>query len=288
MQMRVARAALLVLIGLSGLILAQAPTGDEILERAGERSAFVREGSRISLIDFDILFKDGTTELKKFAFFGKRDPDGTEKLLIYFLEPALECGTILLSIDPADPKEETRLWLFLSALGTVKELVSEEDRDASFARSNFQNDQIGGGFDLHEDYTGELLGEEPVEVTWLGETQARTAYKVALTAREEADADFPTGTVWVDVEEFLTLKGEFNNAAGLLEERITLDEFVEFEGEILPNRIEAANLLDGSRTTVYIRERRVVEPELPDEIFTPEALPEFRPSQFGVESACEP
>jgi hypothetical protein len=277
------------LLGLVGLtLLAQQPTGDEILERAGERSAFVREGSRISLIDFDILFKDGTTELKKFAFFGKRTLEGDEKLLIYFLEPPLECGTILLSIDPADPKEETRLWLFLSGLGQVKELVSEEDRDASFARSNFQNDQIGGGFDLHEDYTGELLGEEPVEVSWLGEKKARTAYKVALTAREEADVDFPTGFVWVDVEEFLTLRGEFNNAAGLLEERITLDEFVEFAGEILPNRIEAANVLDGSRTTVYILERRVVEPELPDEIFTPEALKGFNPEDYGIDSPCVP
>jgi S-methylmethionine-dependent homocysteine/selenocysteine methylase len=108
------------------------------------------------------------------------------------------------------------------------------------------------------------------------------------TAREEADTDFPSGAVWVDKEEFLTLKAEFNNAAGVLEQTVTLDEFAEFEGEIVSNHIEVANVLDGSRTTVRIQERRTVEPELPDEIFTPEALPEFRPSEFGVESPCEP
>jgi len=72
------------------------PTGDEILAKAAEKSSFVREGSRISIIEFDILFPDGTTQTRKFAFFGKRDETG-EKLLIYFLEPELECGTIFLS-----------------------------------------------------------------------------------------------------------------------------------------------------------------------------------------------
>lgn len=263
------------------------PTGDEILAKAAEKSSFVREGSRISIIEFDILFPDGTTQTRKFAFFGKRDETG-EKLLIYFLEPELECGTIFLSHDPADPNQETRLWLFLSGLGQVKELVSEEDRNASFAGSNLQNDQVGGGFDLNKDYTGELLGEEPLTVTWLGEETERVAYKVALTQRPEADVDFPTGTVWVDKAEFLTLRGEFNNDAGQLEQTITLDDFVEFAGEIVPNRIVVENVLDGSRTTVLTLERRVVEPELPDSIFDPDHLKDFNPEDFGVDSPCVP
>lgn len=263
------------------------PTGNEILERAAQKSSFVREGSRISLVEFDILFPDETTQSRKFAFFGKRDETG-EKLLIYFLEPELECGTIFLSFDPTDPQEETRLWLFLSGLGQVKELVSEEDRNASFAGSNLQNDQVGGGFDLSEDYTGELLGEEPLTVTWLGEERERVAYKVALTRRPEAEVDFPTGTVWVDKEEFLTLKGDFNNEAGNLEQRVTLNEFEEFEGEIVPNVIVVENVLERSKTTVRTLERRVVEPELPDSIFRPENLKDFNPEAYGVDSPCVP
>ncbi len=267
---------------------AQAPlTGDEILAKAAERSAFVREGSRISIIEFEIVFPDGTTQTRTFAFFGKRDEAG-ERLLIYFLEPELECGTIFLSFDPAEPGAKTRLWLYLSGLGQVKELVSEEDRNASFAGSNLQNDQVGGGFDLHEDYTGELLGEEAVTVSWLGEETARPAYKVGLTRRPEADVDFPTGTVWIDKEEFLTLRGEFDNEAGQLEQTIALDDFVEFEGEIVPNRIVVENVLDGSKTTVVTLERRVVEPELPDEVFDPDNLASFNPEAFGVDSPCVP
>lgn len=273
----------------TGVSIAQdgPPTGDEILAKAAEESSFVPEGSRISIIEFDILFPDGTTQTRKFAFFGKRDETG-EKLLIYFLEPELECGTIFLSHDPADPNEDTRLWLYLSGLGQVKELVSEEDRNASFAGSNLQNDQVGGGFDLSEDYTGELLGEEPLRVTWLGEETDRVAYKVALTQRPEADVDFPTGTVWVDKAEFLTLKGDFNNDAGEREQTITLDEFVEFADDIVPNVIVVENVLDGSRTTVRTLERRVVEPELPDAIFEPDNLKDFNPEEYGVDSPCVP
>ncbi len=263
-------------------------TGDEILQKADENSSFVREGSRISLVQFDLIFPDTSTGSRTFAFFAKREPDGTDKLLIYFLKPELECGTIFMSIDPADPAEKKRLWLFLSGLGQVKELVSDEDRKASFAGSNLKNDEVGS-FNLARDYSGELLGEQGVELkSWLGEPQTRAAYRIAIAQRPDADVDFPTGTVWIDKEAFLTLKGEFVNNADQLEQTVALDEFVEFEGDIVPNRVEVANVLDGSKTTVLILERRVVEPDLPDEIFTPEALKDFNPEDFGVDSPCAP
>lgn len=279
----------LVVLGISmvsGIGAQEQPTGDEILQRVAERGTFVREGGQISLVQFDLLFSDGTTADRRFAFFAKRDPNGDEKLLIYFLEPELECGTIFLSIDPADPDEESRLWMFMPGLNRIKELVSEEDRNASFAGSNLQRDQIGGGFDLSEDYRGTLLGEEDVEVNWLGETQARRAYKVALEARPEAEVDFPTGTVWVEKEEFLALRAEFNNAAGTLEQINVIDEFVEFEDEIVPNLIVVENVLDGSKTTIVIlsREKR----DLPDEIFDYRNLGDFNPEDFGIDSPCVP
>lgn len=263
-------------------------SGDEILERAAQEGRFTQEGSQISRVRLDLLFEDGSTGAKEFAFFSRRDGEGNEFLLIYFLRPELECGTMLLSHDFAEPEKETRLWFFLSGLGQVKELVSEAERNASFAGSNFKNDQIGGGFDLYEDYRGALQGQEAVEVTWLGETTSRQAYRVTLEQRPEADVDFPTGTVWVDTEEFLVFRGEFNNAAGKLEERLTLDRFVEFTEDIVPNFLQLENVLDGSQSTLEILERRRPEAELPDAIFTPEALKSFNPEEFGVESVCAP
>lgn len=263
-------------------------SGDEILERASREGSFTQRGSQISRVRFELLFTDGKTGMREFAFFAKRDEAGSEKLLIYFLRPELECGTAFLSHDSADPEEETRLWLLLPALGQVKELVSEADRNASFAGSNFENDQIGGGFDLHEDYRGELEGEERVGVSWLGRTQERLAYVVSLEQWPEAEVDFPTGTAWIDEQEFIALRIEFENAAAKLEQVLTLAEFVEFEDDIVPNRLEAENVLEGSRTTVRIEERRRPESDLPDAIFMPENLKEFNPEEFGVDSPCVP
>lgn len=273
---------LLLFLMWSAPLAAQDLTGDQILERASQEGALTAEGSRINLVDFQVQSADGATVQRSFAFFSKRADGQPDKLLIYFLAPELERGTMFLSLDPADPAEDARLWLYLSALGQVKELVSENDRSAGFAGSNLQNDQIGGGFDFSEDYVGQLLGQEPVSVAWLGQAQPRAAYKVAITAKPEADVDFPSGTAWVDMETFVVLKGELINKAGALEQISTLDGFVEFEGNFEPSAIVVKDLLDDGQTTITITDRRAVD-ELPDEIFTPEALPSFDPAQFGVE-----
>jgi len=235
--------------------LAQDLTGDEILARVSDRGVVSGEGSQVSRISFDLVFSDGSNGHREFAFFGSSTAAGADKLLIYFLEPELECGTMFLSIDPADPEADTNLWLFLSGLGRVKQLVSDADRNASFAGSNFSNDQLGGGFDLGKDYLGTLAGEEEVEVEWLGQSQKRSAFRVTLEQRPEADVDFPTGTVWVDREEFTILRAEFNNSAGIIEQTITPNDFAEFDGDLVANRIEVANVLDGSATTVATLER---------------------------------
>ncbi len=274
--------ALLLALASAWALNAQDLTGDEILARASEQGTLTAEGSRINRVSFDILSKDGSTLSREFAFFGKQEDGEPDKLLIYFLAPELERGTIFLSLDPVDPVEDTRLWLLLSALGQVKELVSENDRNAGFAGSNLQNDQIGGGLDFSDDYAGELLGEEELTVTWLGEAQTRTAYQVALTAKPEADVDFPSGTVWIDTEAFVVLRGELINKADQLEQVSTADDFIAFDGSIEPNVLVVENVLEDSRTTISISDRRTVD-ELPDDIFTPEALPEFDPADFGVE-----
>lgn len=273
---------LAMLIAGAWLMNAQTLTGDQILAKASEKGSLTAQGSRINIVGFSILSKDGTSQDRAFAFFSKRADGQPDKLLIYFLAPELERGTIFLSVDPADPAQGARLWLYLSALGQVKELVSENDRSAGFAGSNLQNDQIGGGLDFSKDYTGKLLGQEAVTVNWLGQDRARDTYKVELTQKPDSTVDFPSGTVWVDTETFVVLRGELINKAGVLEQRFSPDQFAEFEGDAQANQIEIKNVLDNSQTTITISDRQAVD-ELPDEMFTPEALPGFDPAQFGVE-----
>ena len=262
-------------------------TGDEILQRAADEGGFNTQGSQLSRTRFDLVFSDGSTGSREFAFFSKAEQDGVDKSLIYFLRPELECGTIFLTHDPDAAGEDSQLWLFLSGLGQVKELVSEEDRNASFAGSNLERDEIGGGgSDFTDDYVGTLEGTEAVSVEWRGETAERQAYVVSFAQREDADVDYPTGTVWIDTEEFVTFKAELNNANDTLERTLTLDRFVAFDGDIVPNQIVVENVLEGSKTTVTTENRRRPEGELPAEIFDPENLSGFNPEAYGIESPC--
>lgn len=262
-------------------------TGDEILERAAEEGGFNAQGSQLSRTTFDLVFSDGSTGSREFAFFSKAEEDGVDKSLIYFLRPEAECGTKFLTQDPDAADEDSQLWLFLSALGQVKELVSEEDRNASFAGSNLERDEIGGGGqDFNKDYRGTLESTETVEVSWRGEMTEREAYRVTLDQREGADVDFPTGTVLIDTEEFVTFRAEFNNANETLERTLTLDQFVEFDGDTVPNQIVVENVLEGSKTTVTTETRRRPETAFADSMFNPENLPDFNPEEFGIESPC--
>ena len=262
-------------------------TGDEILQRAADEGGFNTQGSQFSRTRFELVFSDGSTGSREFAFFSKAERDGVDKSLIYFLLPEAECGTMFLTHDPDAAGEDSQLWLYLSALGQVKELVSEEDRNASFAGSNLERDEIGGGgSDFTDDYVGTLEETEAVSVEWRGETTERQAYVVTMTQREGADVDYPTGRAWIDTEEFVTFRAEFNNANEALERTLTLDEFVAFDGDIVPNRIVVENVLDGSKTTVSTEGRERPSNEFPDEIFDPENLSGFNPEAYGIESPC--
>lgn len=264
---------MIVAIGLT-LVIGQGQSldGNQILAKVDERGSF-GTGGRVTLAQFQIAAKDGTQVDRKFAFFTKTNLAGQpDRLLAYFLEPELEKGTIFLSIDPVDPVEKTKLFLFLPALGQVKELISEKDRNASFAGSNIQQDSVGRS-NFSDDFTAELIGEDTIN--------GRKAYVLSVTARPEADVDYPTGKMWVDQEEFLVLRQEGVRDDGKLEQVFEAVDLQPFEGRLESNKLIIKNVLEGSETQITTLEKRTVD--LPDEIFDPANLPSFDPSRFGVQ-----
>ncbi len=265
-----------------GWLGAQPLTGNDILERASNAGSITALGNRISLMDFNITDSTDLKITRKFATFSKREESQPNRLLIFFLEPELERGTIFLSVDPENTGDQARFWLFLSALGQAKELVSSEDRNSGFAGSNLSNDQIGTGLDFSEDYTAEVVGEGTLSVTWEGELQERMAFRLELSQLPEANVDFPSGTAWVDMETFVVLKAELNNANGQLAQMTTVDNFVQFNDDIEPNLIVIDDVLENGKTEIIISERQQLE-NLPDEIFMVENLAEFDPAEFGIE-----
>jgi hypothetical protein len=249
--------------------------GNEILTCVDQEAQFLSEGSMITTLQFENEYSDGTTSANRFASLSKQVEGGAKYSLIYFVEPEDVEGTIFLSVQP-DPDEDSRMWLYLPALGMVKELVAEQ-QEQSFAGSTFSYQDVGSR-DMEDKYDAELIGEETLVVG----DESRLVYVLALTAKPDTDTDYPTAKMWVDKEGFFMLRTENYNAEGNLERMMEVTKLGEFEGKVTADQMIASNVLDGSSTTITFLERVRPEEELSDSAFDPENLASFDPTIYGL------
>jgi len=256
-------------------VMGEELSGNEILTRVDQEAQFTREGSMITTLQFENEYSDGTTSANRFASLSKQMEGGGEYSLIYFVEPEDVVGTIFLSVKPG-PDEDSRMWLYLPALGMSKELVAEQ-QEQSFAGSTFSYQDVGSR-DMEDEYDAELIGEATLVV---GE-ESRLVYVLALTARPGAEVDYPTTKMWIDKEGFLMLRTENYNAAGNLEWMMEVTKLGEFEGKVTADQMIANNVLDESSTTITFLERLRPEEELSDSVFDAENLASFDPSIYGL------
>ena len=249
-------------------------TGDEILQRVDAEAEALAAGSLISIVQFDNVYADGTTSSNVFAGLGKKNEGEPEESLIYFREPEDVAGTIFLSVKPVG--EDARMWLYLPALGMAKELVADQQKQ-SFAGSTFSYKDMGNR-SYADKYSAELVGEESVTVG----DELRECYVLKLTAKPDADADYPTGKAWVDKESFLMLKSEDYNESGKLERTVDVLSLTTFDGQLLAGKMLATNALDGSSTTITFVKRERPEGEIPDSVFDPDNLETLDPAVYGL------
>ena len=269
----------LLLVSLGAFAQADASlTGEDILDQMqGTGSLFSEQEDAVFSTQFDFVYADGTDGFSQFTFYAKQgDEEAGEAdyLLIYYQAPEDIEGTIFLTHSL--PDGEDRLWLFLPALGLVKELVSEGEKEQSFGGTNLSLGQIGGGFEYSDDYAAVRLADETVIATFDGVDEERAVYVLELTARPNADTDYPMGILWVDVIELLPLRTEFYNDLGNLEVTLDVHELKTFDGDLTPTVIESRNVLDDSETTIRVLDQR--RTELPEELFDPANLSSFDPA----------
>jgi hypothetical protein len=245
-------------------------TGNDILKKVDDQQDVVMGGDLIITMKFENTYSDGTPAYNIFGGLSKKAEGQPDKSLIYFKEPEDVEGTLFLSIKPKG--EDARLWLYLPALGQVKELVSEE-RHQSFAGSTFSRREIGSR-KISDDYTAELAGEETVTVG----DQSYDCYVLELAAKPDADVDYPTEKLWVDKENWLTLKGEDYNDAGNLERTMEVLKLGEFEGNVVADEMLAKNVIEGGSTIISFIDRHRPESPIPDEAFAPDNLDSFDPT----------
>lgn len=112
---------------------AQQPDAGQILERSRELSI---TGSLSAKIHLAITEKNGSMRKRTISMISKSYPDGAEKRLIKFIEPADVKGTAMLVVDNKNTADE--MWIYLPALKKTRRIVSSE-KGKSFMSSEFSN-----------------------------------------------------------------------------------------------------------------------------------------------------
>jgi hypothetical protein len=250
----------------------EAPTGNEILAQV-EMQGAQEDGRFAAVMVTETVYPDGTDSSVTTAVFIHSVPDVSAFMLLYILEPELERGfTVLVRSFEG---EDAEVYLLLPVIGEPKQLDAE-GQEGSFAGTTFTYGDFAGG-DLVDDYTAEILREEPVTI---GDA-VRQTYVLRLTARPDADVEHPEATIWVDREEFILLRGEYSNESGNLEQRFEAMALGEFEGNLITDQFVQEEVLSGKRDTTTFTTRMRVS-DLPDDVFLPENLTSFDPAEWGL------
>jgi hypothetical protein len=261
---------LALLIGASVSVAQQPLTGPQILQKVEEKGGIGgTQGELISDVKFDIIGKDKKTATNEFRFFSRRKKGEPDKLLVAFVKPDDVRGTLFLSIKPEN--KDADLWLYLPALGAVKQLVNTQERKGSFAGSNLSFEDLGSGFKYSEDYAAdEKVTEEKIKIA----DKEYNTYVLTLRVKKEKEKteDYPVRKLWVEKTEFIVLKGEGYNKTNKLETVFEALALGKFENDTVPDKVLIQNVLDGSQTTIsFLARKRPAQP-LPDNLFDPNNL----------------
>ncbi len=259
------------LVGSTGF--AEELTGEEILARAKFGGELRSEGSLITTFRLESKTADGTTTANSFVGFSKRTKEGTEFLLLYFLDVGYNSGSILLMETPEHGT--TRQWYYSPEWDLLREL-DVQAQGQSFAGSTLSFQNLGG-YDLESHYTAEVIANEQLLV---GEAE-RMAHVLALSARPEEELDFPTAKMWVDKETFFVLRMRNINPAGEVGQTVEVLALGELEGAVTVDQLLNSDCVNGSSTTITFLERRQPEDEFPDDFFSLENLALFDPAKYG-------
>jgi len=114
-------------------ISAQLPDAKQIMDKCRDLTL---TGSLRADIELTITEKNGAVRNRKVSMTSKSYPDGLEKRMIKFLEPADVRGTAMLIFDNKESGDE--MWIYLPALKRTRRIVSSE-KGKSFMSSEFTN-----------------------------------------------------------------------------------------------------------------------------------------------------
>ncbi len=193
----------MIVIGLLSVFLtvalqaAEAPTVDEIIDRANLAAYYAGDDGRAEVI-MTITDAQGRTRKREFVILRRDVVDGgQQQFYVYFKKPS-DVRKMVFMVHKYIDKDDDR-WLYLPALDLVKRIAGSDKR-TSFVGSHF----------LYEDVSGRSVNEDIHELV---ETTA-DYYVLKNTPKDPAGVEFSFYTIWVDKQNFMLVKAEYYDKDG--------------------------------------------------------------------------
>ncbi|BCS95684.1 hypothetical protein DSLASN_13160 [Desulfoluna limicola] len=225
----------------------------DIMRRVDDRDDGNSLISRIRMTSYRYAVRDGKSvpaenpRVKVMDFirkdYGPKEKD--HKSITILLEPGRERGISFLQYDYEEVGRDTDQWMYLSALGKVKRIVSgneNEPKTGSFFGSEFNYEDMES-YNL-ADYTYTILGDEIY--------RKKTCWVIEATpvTRKAVTSNYSRAIMWIDKERDLILKSDLFNRNGRKEKQILYGKIETIEGILVPRKVIVTNLLNQRRTVM--------------------------------------
>jgi outer membrane lipoprotein-sorting protein len=238
---------LILLLSGAGLLHAQYPSGEEVMERMDQNmsaktriltSKMVIHGTRSSR----------TIESKTWA-------EGDQKSYSEYLSPPREAGTKMLKLEDA-------LWIYSPSTDRTIQISGHMLRQ-SVMGSDLSYEDMMDDATYKDNYDAVVIGEETLRDVkcWIVELNAKTE-----------DVSYQIRKIWMDEQKYIPLKEELYAKSGKLLKKTELFDFKRIQDRWFPGRMIFKDMLKTGDGTEFIIESIEFDADIPEYIFTKASL----------------
>lgn len=192
------------------------------------------------------------------------------KSVSIILQPMSEKGIGMLSYDFDEIGKDSDIWLYFSALGKVKRVVSSSDEDntesGSFFGTEFSTEDIEKL--KIEDFTYKILKETKYvkRPVWIIE--------MIPTETKARKSKYSKSIIWIDKERYISLKTQLYNKRGQLYKKMTSKQIKNINGVWIAKKVTMNNLIT-KRVTIMQLSTVVFNVEVPQNFLSKRTLTDF-------------
>lgn len=179
--------------------------------------------------------------------FGPKGKDSRSVSII--LEPASERGIAFLQYDYDDPNRDTDQWMYLSAMGKVKRIVSgrkDEPKTGTLFGSEFSYE------DVEQPHLDDAVYKLVKEETY----QGRPCWVIEShpTPKEARKSNYSRAVQWIDKERLMTLQALMYDRRNRPFKQLTVSDVVKIDGVWVARHMNMNNVQSKRISTLKLEQ----------------------------------